>query len=1073
MRSVGVYAVDDADSLHVRQCDEAVALSGSGPAAYLDIANIVDAALRSGASHVHPGYGFLSENADFARACEDAGLTFIGPDIDALTTFGDKSRARALAVGQDVPVLPGTVGAASKGQMRQFLIELGADFADGRVAAMIKAVSGGGGRGMRVVRSLDDLDEAYERCTAEAQTAFGSSDVYIELLLEEARHIEVQLIGDGTGAVSHIWDRDCSVQRRHQKLLEVAPARIADGELRERLLSAAQRLAAAVNYRGLATVEFLLGPEGDFYFMETNPRLQVEHTVTEEVTGIDLVCAQIEVCCGSTLEQLGLTQDAIAPTRGYAIQVRINAESMQPDGTTIPQLGTIDALHIASGKGIRVDSNAYTGYRINPRFDSMIAKLIVHSDRPDFAAAVAKADRALELSEISGVSTNLGLQRAILQSEEFVRGQCSTDFVDRNAARLLSVVPAERPLVASRKTESVSHAPAVVIPEDMVGLSSPMSGAIIEIGVGVGDAFVAGQTLVVLESMKMQHVINAPTAGRVTEIYAKVGDVAQADEFVLAYLPEDSEESAIHDDGGADPDYIRPDLSALRDRKAYLWDENRPNAVAKRHKLGKRTARENVEDLIDEGTLVEYGALAIAAQRKRREVDDLIENTPADGLITGVARIGENWFGKDKATCAVFAYDYTVLAGTQGYFNHRKTDRIFEVALQNDYPVVLYCEGGGGRPGDIDPPKVAGVYQRAWHWLGQLSGQVPLIGIGSGRCFAGNAALLGVCDVVIATADSNIGMGGPAMIEGGGLGVFAPDDIGPIDVQTLNGVVDIEVADEAEATAVAKKYLSYFQGDLPSFEVPDQRLLRHVVPENRKRVYEIRDAIDLLFDVDSVLELRPKFGTCLVTALARLDGRAVGVIANNPKVLGGAIDSDGADKASRFLQLCDAFGLPIVSLCDTPGFMVGPDAEKTASVRHFSRMFIRGANLSVPIAEVVLRKSYGLGAMAMGGGSSHIPTVTLAWPTSEFGGMGLEGAVRLGFRKELEAIADLDAREARYQELVDQMYAWGSGINTATHLEVDDVIDPADTRGLLITSLVSVDKGKWTNNQSKRSIDAW
>jgi acetyl-CoA carboxylase carboxyltransferase component len=443
----------------------------------------------------------------------------------------------------------------------------------------------------------------------------------------------------------------------------------------------------------------------------------------------------------------------------------------------------------------------------------------------------------------------------------------------------------------------------------------------------------------------------------------------------------------------------------------------------------------------------------IAAQRRRRDVDDLIRSTPADGLVGGLGDVNGALFGgPGRVTkCVAVSYDYTVLAGTQGTQNHRKKDRLFEVAEQLRVPVVFFTEGGGGRPGDTDGIGVSGLDCLAFRWFAELSGTVPLVGIASGYCFAGNAAILGCCDVVIATEDSNIGMGGPAMIEGGGLGVFEPTAIGPIGVQRANGVVDVVVADEAEAVRVAKQYVSYFQGRTTGWVAPDQTALRDVVPVDRLRAYDIRAAIDGVFDVDSVLELRREFGIGMVTALARIEGRPVGVVANNPGHLAGAIDSDGADKAARFMQLCDAFGLPIVTLVDTPGMMVGPDVEATALVRHCSRMFVVGANLSVPMVSVVTRKSYGLGAQAMMGGSTKAPLACLAWPTGEFGGMGLEGAVRLGYRKELEAVTDDAEREVLFREMVDRLYAHGKAVSVASHFEIDDVIDPADTRRWIAT----------------------
>ena len=423
-------------------------------------------------------------------------------------------------------------------------------------------------------------------------------------------------------------------------------------------------------------------------------------------------------------------------------------------------------------------------------------------------------------------------------------------------------------------------------------------------------------------------------------------------------------------------------------------DAARAAAVTAQHARGRRTARENIDDLCDPGSFVEYGALTLAAQSSRATREELIARSPADGLVGGVATV-------DGMRCVIVVYDYTVFAGTQGVNNHRKKDRLFRLAAAQQLPLVLFADGGGGRPGDDWIG--AGFEGMAFRLFGELSGLVPLVGIAGGPSFAGNASLLGCCDAIIATEHSNLGMAGPAMIEGGGLGRVAPEEIGPIDVSTASGVVDVRVADEADAVRVAKQYLSYFAGPVDEWQCVDQRLLRHAIPENRVQVYDVRSLIELLADTDSVLELRREFGAGVVTALVRIEGRPLGVLANNPAYLGGAIDSDAADKASRFLQLCDAFDLPILSLCDTPGFMVGPNAERTAQVRHCNRMFVTGANITVPFATVVLRKSYGLGTLAMAAGSFTADTFVVSWPTGEFGGMGLEGAVRLGYRRDLEA----------------------------------------------------------------------
>jgi len=475
-----------------------------------------------------------------------------------------------------------------------------------------------------------------------------------------------------------------------------------------------------------------------------------------------------------------------------------------------------------------------------------------------------------------------------------------------------------------------------------------------------------------------------------------------------------------------------------------------------------RTARENLTDLCDAGSFKEYGALAVAAQRSRRSEKDLIQNTPADGMVTGLGSV-------NGQRIVAMAYDATVLAGTQGMRNHQKTDRMLGLALQNKLPVVLFAEGGGGRPGDVDMPIVAGLHVATFASFARLNGQVPVVGIAAGRCFAGNAALLGCSDVIIATKNSNIGMGGPAMVEGGGLGVFKPEQIGPASVQHGNGVIDILVDDEVQAVAAARHYLSFFQGPAPQWTAPPEQALRDVVPENRLRVYDTRAAMAGIADIGSLLELRTGFGVGIHTALARIEGRPVGMLANNPLHLGGAIDAAAADKAARFMQLCNAHGLPLVSLVDTPGFMVGPDTEATAQVRHVSRMFIAAAHLRVPYLSVVLRKGYGLGAMAMTAGGFHSPLFTAAWPTGEFGAMGLEGAVRLGFKKELEAVPEGPERQALYDKLVARQYDNGSAVHMAATLEIDAVIDPARTRDWLVAGLQS----GVVHTEKTVAIDTW
>jgi acetyl-CoA carboxylase carboxyltransferase component len=612
----------------------------------------------------------------------------------------------------------------------------------------------------------------------------------------------------------------------------------------------------------------------------------------------------------------------------------------------------------------------------------------------------------------------------------------------------------------------LSDDPAMASPAEL-SVTAPFAGVVVSIPHASEEHVGAGAPLVVLEAMKMEHEVLAETDAVVRSVAVAVGEAVQEGQLLLVLKPgvigsRAAEDAPVSRRGGE-----RADVRAVRERHEIGLDAARPEAVAGRRERGRRTARENLDDLLDPDTLVEYGPLLFAAQEGRRPREELIARTPADGLVGGVGRLA----GRQ---CVAMSYDYTVLAGTQGMRNHAKKDRLFELAERRRLPVVLFAEGGGGRPGDVDMPMVAGLDCRAFELFARLSGLVPLVGIASGFCFAGNAALLGCCDVVIATEDASIGMGGPAMIEGGGLGVYAPEDVGPIDVQHANGVVDLRARDDAEAVALAKRYLSYFQGSGEPGPVPDQRLLRELIPEQRKRVYAVRNVVRALFDEGSVLELRDGFGAGMLTALARLDGRPLGVVANDPTHLGGAIDADGADKAARFLGLCDAFDLPVLFLCDTPGFMVGPAAERTATVRHFARMFLGGANISVPTGTIVLRKGYGLGAQAMAGGGFRAPLFTVAWPTSEFGGMGLEGAVRLGMRRELDAIEDVQARERVFEQMVAAAYERGRGLNMAAYGEIDDVIDPADSRRWIAT-LFDDHSGQWWRREGKKRpyVDAW
>jgi acetyl/propionyl-CoA carboxylase alpha subunit/acetyl-CoA carboxylase carboxyltransferase component len=1097
--TVAIHSADDAQSLHVRAADEARALSGTGAAAYLDAAQVVAVAKAAGCDAIHPGYGFISENAGFARLCAEAGIAFVGPQPEVLDLFGDKARARRFAAEHGVDIVAGTDGPTTLEQARAFLADLGPGG-----AIMVKALAGGGGRGMRPVTDAAQLEAAFERCRAEALSAFGNGEVYVERLFVHPRHVEVQVLGDGTGAVAHLWERECSIQRERQKIVEIAPAPFLRAAVRDRLLASAVKLASAATYRGAGTFEFLVDAavEGDgaaIAFIEANARLQVEHTVTEEVTGVDLVAAQLGIAGGATLAALGLTQAEIPAPRGMALQARVNLETMQPDGSVKGAGGVLAAYDPPSGPGVRVDGYGYAGYRTNPRFDSLLAKVIVHARGGDFAALAGKARRALAEFRLAGAASNIGFLQALLAHPALLAGRLHTNFVAEHIADLTAAEagPAKwfapaggaAPKRAGARLET--RDPLAIVqygkesaaeeaeapgeetggPEGTIPLRAPMQGTIISLTVADGAAVRPGQEVMVMEAMKMQHSIAATVPGIVRGFAVEAGETV-FEGAPLAFVEERPElGGAVQEERKIDLDHIRPDLAEVLDRHRRTKDEARPKAVARRRATGQRTARENIADLVDPGTFIEYGALTLAARRRTHTVEQLVDESPADGIILGLGTVNGQAFPEEQGRAAVAHYDYTVMAGTQGRNGHRKQDRFFELAHDLRIPVVLFAEGGGGRGSDSDA--IGGSETDTFYRFAALSGGAPVIGIASGKCFAGNAVMLGCCDVIIATANANIGMAGPAMIEGGGLGVYRPEEIGPMSVQVPSGVVDIAVADEPEAVRVAKQYLSYFQGSVKQWSAPDQRLLRHIVPENRMRGYDMRALIATLADEGSMLEIRRGWGLGMITALIRIEGKAMGVIANNPMHLGGAVDSDAADKAARFMQMCDAHDIPILSLNDNPGNMVGPEAEKTALVRHCCRSYLIGANIDVPLFFVIIRKAIGLGKLAMTGGGMKKGVFAISWPTGEYAGMGIEGQVKLGRRKELAAIADTAERIATYERFVAELYEVGKALNIGSHFQVDDVIDPAETRRWIVAGLRSLPPRPVRTGKKRPWVDGW
>ncbi|MEO1043405.1 MAG: carboxyl transferase domain-containing protein [Pseudomonadota bacterium] len=1060
LSTLAIFTQDDHRSLHTRYADDAAELPGSGVAGYLDISAIIEIAKTNGCDAIHPGYGLLSERADFAEACADANITFIGPGPDVLRANGDKVAARQLAEKASVPVIPGRSDIASADDLAAFFSE------QGERPLMVKAVSGGGGRGMRVVRAYDEIGPTFDACTAEASSAFGSGALYAERFLPHARHIEVQIVGDGNDVV-HLFERDCSVQRRHQKIVEIAPAPHLSDKVRQRLYDDACRIGQACHYQGIGTVEFLLDTTTEEYvFIETNPRIQVEHTITEEITGVDLVAIQLDLARGRTLRDLGLLHDSIRRRNGYAIQLRINAETMNTDGSMAPTSGEVTDYLPASGPGVRVDSYLYAGYQTNPLFDNLLAKLIIRSGSSVFPAALAKADRALSELQIRGLPTNADLLRSFIRQERVTNwnGDVASFGEGLRAAALDKSEASQRQPATEEGGSKLTaeHSPTVDIPPGCEAIVSPIQALVHAVLVEQGQTFAPGEEIAILEAMKMQHAVKAPMAGRVHSVHAAPGDTVVDQQTLLIVAPDDA--AAQHNDVQKEVDLalIRPDLAAFQERVSFTLDENRPDAVTRRHGRGQRTARENIADIIADGSLVEYGQLTYAAQRTKHPRKDLMKKSPGDGVVAGLAIMKTEQGRGPGRDVAILAYDGTVFAGTQGAFGHQKTDRLFDVAADLDIPIIFLAEGGGGRPNDVDFQDIirSGLGVTTFHHFARHKSYAPNITMVSGFCFAGNAAVFGAGDIKIATRNAWIGLGGPAMIEGGGLGTVEPTEIGPAAMQAGIGLVDILVDDDAEACEAVRQVMTYFEQSTQPWEAGDERALRHAVPEDRKRVYDMRALISDLADTDGFLELRPQFALGMITGLIRIEGHPMGVMANNPGHLGGAVDAAASKKGAEFLTFCERFKLPVLSLCDTPGFMVGPASEEDGGVKEACGFIRAGAELTTPLIFICTRKGYGIGAQAMAGGTFIKPVANFSWPTGEFGPMGLEGSVRLGFKRELEAAPTPEAQNEMFEQMVASMYKEGHALNIASLLEIDGVIDPADTRKTIISVLQAHQKDR-------------
>jgi len=1036
-RTVGIHAADDAASLHTTHMHECHELPASGAAAYLDQDAILTVAEMTGCTHLHPGYGFLSEHAEFAARCTDRGLRFVGPTPGLLAQFGDKVRARRLAEAAGVPVTPGTNRATSLEEAR--------DFAGKHGAVMLKAMAGGGGRGMRAVHDIAHLATAYESCRSEATQAFGLGDLYVEKLLPAARHIEVQLIGDGSGAVCHLWERDCSVQRRHQKIVEIAPAPDLPPDLREAILSAAVQLTRHVNYDGLCTMEFLVRPDEGFWFMEANPRLQVEHTITEEITGVDLVQAQLRVAMGETLADLGL--DTTPASRGFAVQARVNLEAMAPDGTPVPQAGTLTAYHPPGGPNVRVDGYGYPGYRTSLRYDSLLAKVIARGG--SFEQAVANTAAALREFHIGGVSTNRPLLLSILQHPALLSGGFDTSLVERHLPELLADADRQQPLLppgGEAVPESTNGAAS--LPELRDGestLSAPMSGTVVSIVVEPGQPVATGDPVLVLEAMKMEHIVRAQDDGTIRILAVAIDDSVDEGQALCILGPADgSPMSRSCPDTGSDPDWTA-EVAEIERRQERARGMGGPDKVAKQTSQGKLTVRERIDALVDPGSFTEMGALTGFS---RYDEDGTLTDIVPANFVAGTARL-------EGRKVVVGADDFTLRAGSGDAAIHEKQIYAEAYAREMRLPVVRLLDGASGG-GSV---KIA--QEKGYHYLPVNPGWdsvvdnlslVPVVSACLGPTVGLGAARLVMSHLAVMVAGlGQVFTAGPPIVLGATREDLTKEQLGGAEIHRRNGMVERIVDTEAEAFGIMRCFLSYLPQSV--FQLPpvqqssdpsDRRedSLLSAIPRRERQPYDIQPILQAIFDEGSILPYA-EYGESTVTALARLDGHPVGVITTDP-MRGATMTAEGAMAVTRLVDLCETFHLPIVSLTDQAGVSIGSEAERRGTIRYGARAISAIYQARVPQAELILRRVFGVGGA--GAVNRHRTSRSWAWPSGTWGSLPEKGGIEAAFRAELARADDPEAEIARIARQMEQI---GSPFRTAEQFGVQDVIDPRASRTLL------------------------
>ena len=1014
------------------------------------------------------------------------GLTFVGPSADTLELFGDKVRARTLAAALGVPVVGGSTGAVADAAAA-------ADVAAAvGLPIMLKAAAGGGGRGMRAVDRLEDIAEAFERCSGEAAAAFGDGTVFVERLVDRPRHIEVQVLADRHGSVTHLWERDCSVQQRNQKVIEIAPAGGISVDVRDQLHADAVLLAAEAGLVNAATVEFLLAPEtGEYYFIECNPRIQVEHTVTEQVTGVDLVEAQFRIAAGETLAALGVGRAGVAEPRGYAVQARVVATGS----------GTISAYQEPSGAGVRVDAAGYAGYAPPPHYDPLLAKVI--GTASSLEAAVARTASALADFHIGQLPTNIGQLREILDHPAVSRGDARTTLLaemattpggavgssngaqvgdaSRRAALLEPATPGSAAVPFNAPVLPMSKWPDRELNDVEIAVRSPLPASVVEIRVSAGATVAAGQAIAVLSAMKMETEVTAPCGGTVTELrQLQPGDqLAEGD--MVAVVTSEISAGDVPGAAGAPPSGWEPLLDEVQTLQRLAEerlgpDSDEPGVVRQRNR-GKLHCRDRIRLLLDEGSFREVGSLAGFASYD--DEGEIAAFTPANH-VGGTGRIN----GSDVVVCAD---DFTSRGGHSDGAIGAKSFYLDLLSTELSVPSIRLLDGssGGGSVASMVPeqrkdgestakessgaitagrPRVTGgggsflpSHLGSTEYAEQLA-TVPVVnmllgsvvGIGAAKAVLGHFAVM-VRDI------SQLFVAGPPVVSHAMGYDISKEDLGDWRIHCTNGSVDNLAETEQEAAEMVRRFLSYLPPSV--YETPpvcppdpddspdrrDEELLT-LVPRKRTTTFDIRRGVELIIDRGSFFEIGSLWGTDQVVGFARMHGHSVGVLASDSRhVNGGALTADGCDKLTRHIDLCDLFHMPILNLVDNPGFAVGVEHEIAGTIRKGATWMTAFAQASVPIFTVLMRRSFGVA-----GNNYATPrrqhSARVVWPAADVGGIPPEGGIEAAYKRQLAEAVDPVALRA---ELEARIEAARGPIGPLNRFQIEEMIDPRDTRRLI------------------------